>query len=321
MKKDRGFEMKRLVLAALAAASLLGPAMARAADPETCRLVRMSDPGWTDITATNAMLGVVLQGLGYDQKVETLAVPVTFESLKNRQIDVFLGNWMPAQKRFIEPLTEAGAIEVVTTNLKDIRFTLAVPDYVAKEGVKSFADLAGHADKFEKKIYGIEPGAPANQNIQKMIDARDFGLAGWSVVESSEQAMLSQVDRARRAKKWIVFLAWEPHPMNMKYAPSYLAGGDAYFGPNFGAASVQTVTRKGFAADCPNLGKLLGQIRFTVDAENRIMDQILDKGQDAKEAARAELKARPNLLGVWLAGVTTRDGRDGLPAVRKLLGL
>ncbi len=313
--------MKRLVLAALAAASLLGPVAARAADPESCRLVRMSDPGWTDITSTNAMLGVVLQGLGYDQKVDTLAVPVTFESLKNKQIDVFLGNWMPAQKRFIEPLTESGSIEVVTTNLKDIRFTLAVPDYVAKEGVKNFADLAKHADKFEKKIYGIEPGAPANQNIQKMIDAKDFGLAGWSVVESSEQAMLSQVDRAKRAKKWIVFLAWEPHPMNMKYAPNYLAGGDAYFGPNFGAASVQTVTRKGFSTDCPNLGKLLKQVRFTVDAENRIMDQILDKGQNAKEAAKAELKARPNLLGVWLAGITTRDGKEGLPAVKKLLGL
>lgn len=312
--------MKRLVLA-VAMASLLAGGAARAADPESCRLVRMSDPGWTDITSTNAMLGVVLQGLGYDQKVDTLAVPVTFESLKNRQIDVFLGNWMPAQKRFIEPLTESGSIEVVTTNLKDIRFTLAVPDYVAKEGVKSFADLSRHADKFEKKIYGIEPGAPANQNIQKMIDAKDFGLTGWSVVESSEQAMLSQVDRAKRAGKWIVFLAWEPHPMNMKYAPTYLAGGDAYFGPNFGAASVQTVTRKGFSADCPNLGKLLKQVRFTVDAENRIMDQILDKGQNAREAAKAELKARPNLLTVWLAGVTTRDGRDGLPAVKKLLGL
>ncbi len=313
--------MKRLV-PALAALSLLVAGAARAADAESCRLVRMSDPGWTDITSTNAMLGVVLQGLGYDQKVDTLAVPVTFESLKNKQIDVFLGNWMPAQKRFIEPLTESGSIEVIATNLKDIRFTLAVPDYVAKEGgIKNFADLAKHADKFEKKIYGIEPGAPANQNIQKMIDAKDFGLNGWSVVESSEQAMLSQVDRAKRAKKWIVFLAWEPHPMNMKYAPTYLAGGDAYFGPNFGAASVQTVTRKGFSADCPNLGKLLKQVRFTVDAENRIMDQILDKGQNAKEAAKAELKARPNLLGVWLAGVTTRDGKDGLPAVKKLLGL
>ncbi len=313
--------MKRLVLAFAAAASLGAAGSALAADPDSCRLVRMSDPGWTDITSTNAMLGVVLQGLGYDQKIDTLAVPVTFESLKNRQIDVFLGNWMPAQKRFIDPLTESGSIEVVTTNLKDIRFTLAVPDYVAKEGIRNFADLAKHADKFDKKIYGIEPGAPANQNIQKMLDAKEFGLTGWSLVESSEQAMLSQVDRARRAKKWIVFLAWEPHPMNTKYGPAYLAGGDAYFGPNFGAASVQTVTRKGFSADCPNLGKLLQQVRFTVDAENRIMGQILDKGQDAREAAKAELKARPNLLGVWLAGVTTRDGRDGLAAVKKQLGL
>lgn len=313
--------MKRPV-PAFAVLSLLAAGTAHAADAESCRVVRMSDPGWTDITSTNAMLGVVLTGLGYDQKVDTLAVPVTFESLKNKQIDVFLGNWMPAQKRFIEPLTEQGAIEVINTNLKDIRFTLAVPNYVAKEGgVKSFADLAKHADKFEKKIYGIEPGAPANQNIQKMIDAKDFGLAGWSLVESSEQAMLSQVDRAKRANKWIVFLAWEPHPMNMKYGPAYLAGGDAYFGPNFGAASVQTVTRKGFSADCPNLGKLLKQLRFTVDAENRIMDQILDKGQNAKEAAKAELKARPNLLSVWLAGITTRDGKDGLAAVKKQLGL
>ena len=65
--------------------------------PGKLQAVRMSDPGWTDITSTNAMLGLVLGGLGYKQKVDTLAVPVTFESLKNGQLDVFLGNWMPAQ--------------------------------------------------------------------------------------------------------------------------------------------------------------------------------------------------------------------------------
>ncbi len=65
----------------------------------------MSDPGWADITSTNAMLGLVLDGLGYKQKVDTLAVPVTFEALKNGQLDVFLGNWMPAQDRFVKPLT------------------------------------------------------------------------------------------------------------------------------------------------------------------------------------------------------------------------
>lgn len=92
-----------LVLSLAVVVAALGPtALAAAEEPERCRLVRMSDPGWTDITSTNAVLGVVLEGLGYEQNVETLAVPVTFESLKNDDIDAFLGNWMPAQTPFIE---------------------------------------------------------------------------------------------------------------------------------------------------------------------------------------------------------------------------
>ncbi|HET6519297.1 MAG TPA: glycine betaine ABC transporter substrate-binding protein, partial [Geminicoccaceae bacterium] len=132
----------------------LGPAALAADEPERCRLVRMSDPGWTDITSTNAVLGVVLEGLGYEQNVETLAVPVTFESLKNDDIDVFLGNWMPAQTPFIEPLTAERQIDVIGPNLENAKFTLAVPSYVAEAGVRGFADLAGHADQFKSTIYG-----------------------------------------------------------------------------------------------------------------------------------------------------------------------
>ncbi|MQT11377.1 choline ABC transporter substrate-binding protein [Segnochrobactrum spirostomi] len=310
--------LKRLAAASLAA--LLVGTGAAAADEASCTRVRMSDPGWTDITSTNAMLGLVLEALGYQQKVETLSVPITFEALKNGQIDVFLGNWMPAQKRFVEPLTTAGDLVTVRTNLKGIRFTLAVPNYVAAEGVKSFADLAAHKDKFDGKIYGIEPGAPANQNIQKMIDAGDFGLKGWKVVESSEQGMLSQVDKAERSKGWIVFLAWEPHPMNKDYPLTYLAGGDAYFGPNFGAAEVNTVTRKGFAKDCPNLERLLNQVSFTVDMENAVMGEILARGADPKAAAKAELKTHADLVNTWIAGVKTASGGDGAAAVKSALG-
>jgi glycine betaine/proline transport system substrate-binding protein len=297
---------------------LLAAAPAIAADPDSCATVRMSDPGWTDITSTNGILGTLLAPLGYTQKVETLAPPVTFESLKNGQIDVFLGNWMPAQKTFIEPLTAAKAIDVIRPNLDGIRFTLAVPTYVAAAGVKDFADLAKHADQFDHKIYGIGPGAPANQNIQKMIDAKDFGLDGWSLVESSEQGMLSQVDRATRNKNWIVFLAWEPNPMNTKYPLTYLSGGDAYFGPNYGSATVYTVTRRDLSQNCPNLARLLSQLAFTVDMENQIMGTLGD-ASDGKAAAAQYLKAHPDLLAGWLAGVTTRDGQDGLTAVRAAL--
>jgi glycine betaine/proline transport system substrate-binding protein len=168
----------------------------------------MADPGSTDITATNAVAGVLLNALGYEQKVETIAVPIIFQGLKAKQIDVFLGNWMLVQSTYLDPLVAEGTVEVIRPNLENAKFTLAGPSYVAGTGVRTFADLARFLDRFEKTIYGIEPGAPANQNIQCMLDKRDFGLDGWTLVASSEQGMLTQVMRRARRKDWIVLLAW-----------------------------------------------------------------------------------------------------------------
>ena len=217
-------------------------------------------------------------------------------------------------------LAAAGEVVVLNENLTGIRFTMGVPNYVADAGVKTMADVAAHADKFDHKIYGIESGSAANQNIQKMIDDPKYGLDGWSLVESSEQAMLSQVDRAGRSGKWIIFLAWEPHPMNVKFPLTYLTGADKYFG-KLGSTTVRTVSRHGLAGECPNLAKLLQQLVFDVDTENRIMGAILDDGADASAAAAAELKANPGKLDQWLAGVTTFDGADGAAAVKSSLGL
>ncbi len=306
-------------LSRLAVAGLAMSAPARAADPSSCRTVNMSDPGWTDITSTNGVAGVLLEGLGYRQKVSTLSVPITFQSLDSGKLDVFLGNWMPAQKNFITPLIDSGKIDLLRHNLTDAKFTLAVPAYVAEAGVTSFADLEKHADKFGSKIYGIEPGAPANQNIQKMLDAKDFGLGGWKLIESSEQGMLSQVSRDAPKKEWIVFLAWEPHPMNTMLPITYLQGGDKYFGPNYGDTTINTVTRKDYAKDCPNAARLFKQLQFSVPMENEMMVLISTKKQTGEEAAKQYLKAHPDLLGPWLDGVTTRDGKPGLAAVKAAL--
>ncbi|WP_377297611.1 choline ABC transporter substrate-binding protein [Rhizobium sp. SGZ-381] len=293
---------------------------AHAADDAACKTIRLSDPGWTDITATNAVASVVLDGLGYTADVKTLSVPIGYQSMKNGEIDVFLGNWMPAQKAFIDDLTKAKAIEQMGTNLEGAKFTLAVPTYVADKGVKDFADLQKQADGFGRKIYGIEPGAPANANIQKMIDANDFGLKGWELVESGEQAMLAQVERAGRDKGDIVFLAWAPHPMNTKFSLTYLSGGDAYFGANYGGAEVHTLARTGWPAKCPNAAMLFKNMRFEIGMENELMGAILG-GEEPKAAAKTWLKANPKTIEPWLAGVSTLDGKPGLAAVTKSLGL
>jgi glycine betaine/proline transport system substrate-binding protein len=307
-----------LTLAAFGAA-LTGSS--HAAEPQSCTQVRMADPGWTDIDATNAVAGVLLKALGYQQNVSNLSVPITYQGLKKGQIDVFLGNWMPAQGPLVKPFIDDHSIDVLHANLVNAKFTLAVPDYVAAAGVHSFADLIKHADQFNGKIYGIEPGAPANQNIKKMIADKAFGLGDWKIVESSETGMLTQVERAVRDKQWIVFLAWEPHVMNTKFHLTYLSGGDAYFGPNYGGATVNTVTRAGFAGQCTNLAKLFQQMTFNVDMENQIISNVLQNKVDVNTAAMNALKGNPALLSAWLKGVTTTNGTDGLQAVQAQLGI
>lgn len=304
----------------LAAAGLL-PLQSFAADDARCASVTQSDPGWTDIAATNAVSGVVLNALGYQQKVQNLSVALAFQGLKTGQVDVFLGNWMPAQEPVISKFTADDSIKVLGANLPAARFTLAVPDYVAAAGVKDFNDLQKYADKFNHKIYGIAPGAPANQNLKKIIDKHDYGLQNWNLVESSESGMLAQVTRAVERKEWIVFLGWEPHAMNTRFKISYLSGGDAYFGANYGSATVNTVTRKDFATQCPNLNRFYSQLKFDVALENAVITRVLENQENVNDAARAELAKRPELLDGWLAGVTTRTGEPAKAAVVKAIGL
>ena len=304
---------KLLLVAAAIAASPV-----RAAD---CGTVRFSDVGWTDITATTAATSVVLEGLGYDADVKVLSVPVTYTSLANGDIDIFLGNWMPTMEADIAPYREAGTVDTVRENLEGAKYTLAVPKATADKGLKNFADIAKFRDSLDGKIYGIEPGNDGNRLIQSMIDGDAFGLKGFEVVESSEQGMLAQVGRNVKRDQDIVFLGWEPHPMNANFEMVYLTGGDDYFGPNLGGATVFTNTRAGYVSECPNVGALLNNLKFTLEMENEIMGAILNDGQEPQDAARAWLKANSSMLDNWLSGVKTKDGGNGLSAVKQSLGV
>ena len=311
-----------MFVAALAVLSALPGGRALAAgDPPACKPVRFSDVGWTDITATTAATSAVLKGLGYAPHTDVLSVPVTYQSLHAKQVDVFLGNWMPTMEADRKPYIDDHSVEVVGTNLTGAKYTLAVPDYTFAEGLKSFADIAKFKDKLAGKIYGIEPGNDGNRLILGMIKDDKFGLKGFDLVESSEQGMLAQVERAVKRHEPIVFLGWEPHPMNTKLKMDYLSGGDDVFGPDYGGATVLTNVRAGLRQDCPNLGRFLDQLTFTLPMENAVMGSILFDGQDPDKAATDWLKANPATLDRWLAGVTTLDGQPGLPAVKASLGL
>ncbi|MGI9424960.1 MAG: choline ABC transporter substrate-binding protein [Hyphomicrobiaceae bacterium] len=311
----------RNTMAASALITVLVSGTAIAAEPDACQTVRFSDVGWTDITATTAATSTVLTALGYKVSIKVLSVPVTYASMANKDIDVFLGNWMPTMEGDIKKYREAKTVDTVTDNLQGAKYTLAVPAYTQAAGLKGFADIAKFRDKLGGKIYGIEPGNDGNRLILGMIKDNKFGLKGFKLVESSEQGMLSQVARAVKRKQHVVFLGWEPHPMNANFKLAYLTGGDDVFGPNLGGATVYTNTRAGYVADCPNVGRLLKNLKFTLNMENEIMGAILNDKQEPDKAAKAWLKKHPNILDGWLKSVKSRDGKDGLAAVKAALGL
>jgi glycine betaine/proline transport system substrate-binding protein len=294
-------------------------ALAGSAFAEGCDKVVFADAGWTDITATAAATSIVLEALGYETETKLLSVPVIYTGLAQGDVDVFLGNWMPTMEADLAPHRDAGKVEIVRTNLEGAKYTLATNEAGAALGIADYKDIATHKDALEGNIYGIEPGNDGNRLILDMIASGPFGLDGFEVVESSEQGMLAEVAKKTEAGEPIVFLGWEPHPMNANFKMTYLTGGDDYFGPNFGGARVDTNVRAGYVAECPNTGKLLQNLVFSLPMENEIMSAILNDGADPRDAAKVWLTANPDAWKAWLDGVTTKDGGDAVAAVEAAL--
>lgn len=304
-------ELLSTTLAALCGLSLLlCAAPVTAAEPATCAKVRLADIGWTDVTATTGLTSHLLRQLGYQPEVNVLSLPVTFASMRNRDIDVFLGNWMPSQRADRQPYLDDGSVEIVGPNMSEARYTLAVPSYLYEQGLHDFADIARFGAALGYKIHGIEPGNDGNRLILDLIKENRHGLGGFRLVESSEQGMLAQVERSVAAREAIVFLGWQPHPMNKRIALRYLTGGDDSFGPNFGGAVIHTLVRAGYLEECPNVARLLRNLKFTAAMENELMDGILHRKLAPEVAAAQWLRANPQILATLLAGVRRADGSD-----------
>ena len=85
----------------------------------------------------------------------------------------------------------------------------------------------------------------------------------------------------------------------------YLTGFEA---DGFGPATIHTLARADYPAQCPNAARFFKNLRFTLDMEGAVMEQIL-AGKDAEAAAAEWLKANPDAAMPWIEGVTTFDGQ------------
>ena len=234
--------------------------------------------------------------LGYEPEAKVLSVPVTYASLKNKDIDIFLGNWMPTMEGDIAAYRDDGSVEILpTANLEGAKYTLATNAKGAEAGHQGFRRYReAFKDLLDGKIYGIEPGNDGNRLIQVMIDSDAFGLKGFEVVESSEQGMLAQVACAKRKDEAVVFLGLGTTSDERQFRHGLSDRRRRRFWSRTMAVRPSSPTSaKGYVAECPNVGALLGNLEVHAGDGKR------NHGRDPRRRRRPEQGGEGLAFQAW----------------------
>ncbi|WP_186356198.1 ABC transporter substrate-binding protein [Streptomonospora sp. PA3] len=268
--------------------------------------VTLVEQPWEDLMVENQIAKQVLEDAGYSVNIKDLSVPLSAQALAKGDADAYLGNWWPSQKEVFGDSIDAGRIEVLTTLVTGVAYEPAVPKFVAEEyGVTSLADLEPNAEEFGGEILGIEPGTPGNNSVQKMIDEDAYGLGGWTLVESSTPAMLAEVQTRVDNGRPVVFLAWEPHWMNIEWDLVYLDDPEDAWP---GAGEIRIAARDGFGDDHPNVARFLSQMRIDRETASEWVHQVSKEDVAPADVARQWISDNPDKVGNWLEGVETAEG-------------
>jgi glycine betaine/proline transport system substrate-binding protein len=290
-----------------------------AAFPVQAEKLKFGVPAWPGLTVKTEVAAQILESLGYTTEQFTSSPSVILKSLENKDMDIYLGGWIPQETEMINPLAEKGSVIKVVKNLPDCMIGMAVPTYVWEQGIHSMADLDAHADKFDSKLYGIEAGSGINKEIKDVIDRDGDGLGDWTLVESSAAGMLSQLDRATRRKDWIVFFGWEPHWMGTVFDFKYLKDTDESGTIAYQKSWVWTVVRSDLPKTHPNVYHFLEQFVLTSDIQSVWIYKFKREDQEPDQVAKQWIAGNMDIVQGWLDGVTTVDGEPALPAVQKSL--
>ena len=275
--------------------------------------IRLVYPEWSSEIASAHLIQAVLEKrLGYRVRMIPVEVEEMWRRVAEGQADVLTGAWLPTthQGYYQE---YRGKLEDLGANLVGARIGLVVPtvrpgrqtDSSGKTGrelvtIRSIEDLAGHVDKFDGRIVGIESGAGVVARTQEALNTYDL-QAEYHVVEGDEVRMLSRLRKAVQQGEWIVITGWKPHWVFELYNLRFLKDPQGVFG---GEESIHTMVRPGLKDDAPDAHKVLKQISYQPEDLERLMRWIHeDDEKDPYAQAVRWIELHPEKVESWVEGI------------------
>ncbi len=232
---------------------------------------------WDEDIAVSYLWKQLLEEEGYRVTLTQVEVAPLFAAVANGSIDLFMDVWMPSTHgQYMDRFGDQ--VEVLGTWYDQADLGLAVPDYVE---ARSIEDLKQYADRFGKRIVGIEAGAGL-MRVTRESAIPGYGLDDWELVQSSTPTMLAELDRAIQNQEWIVVTLWRPHWAFAKYDIRYLEDPKGLMNPT-GAEEIQIIGREGFSEDFADVAKWLGNFKLTDEQLAQLEATIQDHGADQPE--------------------------------------
>lgn len=257
--------------------------------PYTKGTVTIGYLNWQEDVAVTYLWQEILQEKGYKVELKNLDVAPLYVGLSRGDIDLFLDSWLPITQKAYWDNYKNQLDNYGSWYLGEAKIGLVVPKYA---DVNAIAGLNQFQDKFNGEIIGIDPGAGIMKAAVRA--AKDYGL-NYKIIQGSEAAMVASLDKAYRAKKWIVVTGWSPHWIFAKYELKYLSDEKKSFGE---AEGLYVLANKKFTVDRPEVARMLKKFKLN---DNQIgeLEDMLQKGIDPQAAAREWVNGHRKLVDSW----------------------
>lgn len=271
------------------------PGASTASAPSTPKAgghVKLAYVEWASCVAATNVTKAALEKQGYSVDAVSVSAAAMYTAIANGDADATVCAWLPSTQGNYYDKTK-GRLDNLGANMQGTKLGLVVPDYV---DIGSIDQLADHADQFQNRIVGIDPGAGEMGLTQKAIEAYKLPL---KLIDGSGATMTAALKSAIDNKQWIVVTGWTPHWMWARWKLKYLDDPKGIYGK---AEEIDTLARKGLQQDMPGAYAVLDGFHWTPDAMQQVMAKNQESGSDPEANAKQWVEAHADQVSAWTAG-------------------
>lgn len=243
------------------------------------------------ISQTHIMAAVLEEHFNYDVELVSVDAGIMWVGLAQGDLDAIVCAWLPITHGFYFEEYGDRVIDL-GPNFEGARIGLVVPEYV---DIDSIEDLNDHAREFRSIITGIDPGAGI---MAATDDALDVYNLNFSVLDSSDAAMVIQLGQSVENEEPIVITGWVPHWKFDSYDLKFLDDPENVYGD---AETINTIVREGFYQDYDSeVTTLFENFYLTQDQLHEMMNIIREDNGSELELARQWVKDNEAVVSEWL---------------------